>query len=141
IDGYCWLRDRSPVPIAGGEGECGRTAFAPWLDRHALDVYQVDLARCGFTDAMHIGKRVQDIHAQMVNHCYKTPISVAACLHWLCTFKEAFLFEDCVEDSPLRHELAEETYAAHDGWIVPPDKPGLGITLNEDLIEKYKITG
>ena len=49
IDGYAWLRDRSPVPIASGEGECGREAFRPLLDRHALDVYQVDLSRNGFT--------------------------------------------------------------------------------------------
>ena len=49
IDGYVWLRDRSPVPIASGEGECGREAFRPLLDRHALDVYQVDLSRNGFT--------------------------------------------------------------------------------------------
>ncbi|MCJ8331914.1 MAG: mandelate racemase/muconate lactonizing enzyme family protein [Lentisphaeria bacterium] len=139
LEGYVWLRDRSPVPIAAGEGECGRTAFNPWIDQRALDIYQVDLARCGFTDSMHIGKRVQDVHAKMVNHCYKTPISVAACLHWLSTFKEAFLFEDCVEDSPLRHDLAEEKYQAVDGFITVPDKPGLGITLNEDLINKYKV--
>ena len=29
LDGYAWLRDRSPVPIASGEEECGREAFRP----------------------------------------------------------------------------------------------------------------
>src|SRR6476646_6168916 len=33
IDGYVWLRDRSPVPIAAGEGECGRESFRPLIDR------------------------------------------------------------------------------------------------------------
>src|SRR5438034_1311870 len=51
VEGYVWLRDRSPVPIAAGEAECGRESFRPLIDRRALDVYQVDLSRCGFSDA------------------------------------------------------------------------------------------
>jgi hypothetical protein len=26
-------------------------------------------------------------------------------LHWLCTCRDAFIFEDCVDDSPMRHDL------------------------------------
>ena len=51
VEGYRWLRDRSPVPIAAGEEECGREALRPLIDAAALDVYQVDLSRNGFTDA------------------------------------------------------------------------------------------
>lgn len=139
IDGYVWLRDRSPVPIAAGEGECGRAAFKPWIDRHALDVYQIDLGRNGFTDASYIGQRVEESGGRLCNHCYKSPISVAACLHWLSTCKSAFLFEDCVEDSPLRHELTVEPVQAVDGWIQVPDGPGLGVTVNEDLVQDLLV--
>lgn len=139
LDGYVWLRDRSPVPIAAGEGECGRAAFRPWIDRHALDVYQIDLARNGFTDAHFIRQRVEEIGARLCNHCYKTPISVAACLHWLSTCQGAFLFEDCVEDSPLRHELTCERLQAVDGMIAVPDGPGLGVTLNEDFVKRFLV--
>ena len=140
VDGYVWLRDRSPVPIAAGEGECGRGAFREWIDRHALDVYQVDLARNGFTDSMYIKQRVEEIGARLCNHCYKTPISVAACLHWLSTVKGAFLFEDCVEDSPLRHELTNERLQAVNGMMTVPDGPGLGITLNEDFVKAHLVS-
>ena len=140
IDGYVWLRDRSPVLIAAGEGECGRAAFRPWIDRHALDVYQVDLARNGFTEAAYIRQRVEEIGARVCNHCYKTPISVAACLHWISTSKSAFIFEDCVEDSPLRHELTHEQLQAVDGRIAVPDGPGLGITLNEPFVERFLVS-
>lgn len=139
LDGYCWLRDRSPIPIAAGEGECGRAAFRPWIERHALDIYQVDLARNGFTDARYIRERVEEIGARLCNHCYKTPISVAACLHWLSTCQGAFLFEDCVEDSPLRHKLTHEPMIAQDGVIRVPDGPGLGITLNESFIQAHLV--
>lgn len=140
IDGYVWLRDRSPVPIAAGEGECGRAAFKPWIDRHALDVYQIDLARNGFTDSHYLRQRVEEIGARLCNHCYKTPVSVAACLHWLSTAQGAFLFEDCVEDSPLRHDLTNERMQAVDGFIEVPDGPGLGVTLNEAFVQEFLLT-
>ena len=139
IDGYVWLRDRSPVPIAAGEGECGRAAFKPWIDRHALDIYQIDLARNGFTDSHYLRQRVEEIGARLCNHCYKTPVSVAACLHWLSTSPAAFLFEDCVEDSPLRHELTQERLQAENGIIAVPDRPGLGVTLDEAFVKRFLI--
>lgn len=133
-EGYAWLRDRAPVPIAAGEEECGREAFRPLIDRRALDVYQVDLARNGFTDAVYIRDRVEEIGARLCNHCYTSPVTVAAGLHWLATCRDAFIYEDCVEDSPLRHELTVEKVQAEDGWIKVPDGPGLGVTLDEEFV-------
>jgi L-alanine-DL-glutamate epimerase-like enolase superfamily enzyme len=139
VDGYVWLRDRSPVPIAAGEAECGRESFRPLIDRHALDVYQVDLSRCGFTDSNYIKERVQEIGARLCNHCYTSPVTVAACLHWLSTCRDAFIFENCVEDSPMRHDLTIEKMEAEDGWMTVPDRPGLGVTLNEDFVKQYLV--
>ncbi len=140
VDGYVWLRNRSPIPIAAGEAECGRAAFHPWIDQRALDIYQIDLARNGFTDAAYIGQRVEEAGGRLCNHCYKTSLSVAACLHWLSTCSTAFLFEDCVEDSPLRHELTTEPLIARDGVVHVPDTPGLGVTLNEDFVKSHLIS-
>jgi L-alanine-DL-glutamate epimerase-like enolase superfamily enzyme len=139
LDGYVWLKDRSPIPIAAGEAECGRQAFRPWIDRRALDVYQVDLSRNGFTDAMYIKQRVEEIGARLCNHCYTSPVTLAASLHWLATCRDAFLVEDCVEDSPLRHKLTHETVQAQDGLIRIPDGPGLGVTLNEQFIADHLV--
>jgi len=140
LDGYVWLRDHSPVPIAAGEGECGRNAFRPWIDRHALDIFQIDLARNGFTESDYIGQRIQESGARPVNHFYKSPVSAAACLHWLCTYRDAFLFEDCVETTPIRDELTHERVQAVNGRITVPDGPGLGVTLNEDFIKRYLVS-
>jgi len=140
LDGYVWLRDRSPVPIAAGEGECGRWAYEPWIKRRALDIYQIDLARNGFTDSQIIRRQVEDAGGRVANHCYKTPVSVAACLHWLATAPSAFLFEDCVDNSPLRHDLALERFQAEsDGFIRVPSRPGLGVTLNENCVREFLL--
>lgn len=139
LEGYVWLRDRSPVPIASGENECGREAFRPFIDRHAMDVYQVDLARNGFTDASYIRNRVEEVGARLCNHCYTSPVTVAASLHWLSTCRDAFLFEDCVEDSPIRHELTNEKVQAENGRIRVPDGSGLGVTLNESFVKEFLV--
>jgi L-alanine-DL-glutamate epimerase-like enolase superfamily enzyme len=140
VEGYRWLRDRSPVPIAAGEGECGRESFRPLIDQHALDVYQVDLSRNGFTDAGYIRQRVEEIGARLCNHCYTSPLTVAASLHWLSTCRDAFIFEDCVEDVPMRNHLTlERVQADRDGLIRVPDLPGLGVTLNEEFVKRYLI--
>ncbi len=67
-------------------------------------------------------------------------MTVAASLHWLSTCRDAFLFEDCVEDSPLRRELTNEPVQANDGWIEVPDGPGLGVTLNEEVVSRFLVT-
>jgi len=139
VEGYAWLRDRSPIPIAAGEGECGRESFRPLLDRRALDVYQVDLSRCGFTDAAYIRGRIEEIGARPCNHCYTSPVTVAASLHWLATCRDAFLFEDCVDDSPLRQELTVERIQSVGGWIDVPDRPGLGVTLDEAFVRRFLV--
>ncbi|WP_437227333.1 mandelate racemase/muconate lactonizing enzyme family protein [Planctomicrobium sp. SH661] len=139
VEGYRWLRDRSSIPIAGGEQECGRESWKPLIDRRALDVYQVDLARNGFTEADYIKHRVQEIGARLCNHCYTSPLTVAASLHWLFTCRDAFLFEDCVDDSPLRHHLTCERVQADDGWVTVPEGPGLGVTLDEEFVQRYLV--
>jgi L-alanine-DL-glutamate epimerase-like enolase superfamily enzyme len=66
-------------------------------------------------------------------------VTVAASLHWLSTCRDAFVFEDCVEYSPLRHQLTHERVQAVDGWITVPDGPGLGVTLNEEFVKSHLV--
>lgn len=64
---------------------------------------------------------------------------MAASLHWLSTCRDAFVFEDCVEDLPLRNELTHERMQATNGYITVPDGPGLGVTLNEDFVKRSLV--
>jgi L-alanine-DL-glutamate epimerase-like enolase superfamily enzyme len=63
-----------------------------------------------------------------------------ASAHWLSTCRGAFLFEDSVEESPLRHQLTLEKIQAENGWIEVPDRAGLGVTLNEPFGSEYLIS-
>ena len=54
-----------------------------------------------------------------------------------CTYIEYLPPQLCVE--VLRKELATEGFDFIDGKIIPPTKPGLGITLNKEAIKKYQV--
>ena len=60
-------------------------------------------------------------------------------LHFLAAAASAFVLEYCVEDSPLLTELVQEQFPLVDGQVTVPDAPGLGVTLDEDVIERYRV--
>jgi 2-keto-3-deoxy-L-rhamnonate aldolase RhmA len=58
---------RSMGVSRANEGECGRWSYEPWIKRHALDIYQVDLARNGFTDSLVIRRQMENAGGRVVN--------------------------------------------------------------------------
>ena len=48
-------------------------------------------------------------------------------------------FALCVEDVPMRHQLTHERVQAADGWIEVPERPGLGVTLNEEFVAAHLV--
>ena len=50
------------------------------------------------------------------------------------------VFEFCMSDSPLRHELTRERFEVEDGYVRVPDGPGLGIEVDESTVQAYRIS-
>jgi len=63
---------------------------------------------------------------------------VAASLHALAALPNAVRFEYCAADSPLRHDLTAQKFPLADGHVSVPEGPGLGVEVNEEVIEKYR---
>jgi L-alanine-DL-glutamate epimerase-like enolase superfamily enzyme len=139
LEGYRRLSEASNIPIAAGEGEAGRYAWRDLIERGKIDIAQIDLARNGFSEARRIANMAEDYGLRVVNHCYKTNISIAACLHWLATRKTGFIFEYSVDEGPLRLDLTKQSLKAVDGAIRVPDEPGLGVDLNEEIVSRYMM--
>lgn len=137
--GYGRLSAVSETPIAAGEGMATRGEFQRLLDEGGVDIVQIDPSRVGLTETMKVISLARDRHRKVVNHSYKTRISIAASLHFLAAVPDAFVLEYCVEDSPLLNELTCEQFPLVDGFVHVPQDPGLGVTLNEKTIEKYRV--
>lgn len=138
-EGYARLVANSPIRIAAGEQDVTLAGFERLLDC-GLDVLQPDVARVGgLTNMRRIGQRIAQRHKLCVNHSYKTGVSIAASLHALAALPGTYWFEYCVEESALRQTLTRQRFPVVDGLIHVPEEPGLGVELDEAVIEKYLV--
>ena len=139
VAGYARLSAASPIPIAAGEADSRLVDLQHILLDGDLDWIQPDPGRCGISNMVEIGRIAARHHKKVVNHSFKSGITIAASLHGLAAVPHGEVFEYCMSDSPLRHELTHEKFEVVDGYVHVPDQPGLGVTINEETIEKYLI--
>ncbi len=139
--GYCKLSEATHLRIAAGEEESGRQGFLQLMDVGRVDVVQVDLTRCGgFTEAVKIASLAWDRGLPVANHGFTTYINVAAALHWLNSIPNALICEFVAETgTTLRELITKQQLRAEDGYLSVPQEPGLGIELDENAIEKYRV--
>ncbi len=140
IEGYGKLTRASEVPIAAGEGHCGRFDFTDLIIRGGIHIAQIDLARNGFTEAMRIADLAEDHSLKVVNHFWTTGINLAASLHFLASRKTSFILEYGVEETPIRWDVTKQRMKIDsEGFVNVPEGPGLGVDLNEKTIETLRV--
>jgi L-alanine-DL-glutamate epimerase-like enolase superfamily enzyme len=143
LDGYAVLHARSPIRIAAGEWQNTRFEFLDLADRGNVDVLQPDVGRVGgFTEAVRVCRIAAERGRLIVPHCWKSGIGIAASAHLAaacdcCPYIEFLPIE--LAESPLRRELLAEDLPLVEGRITLPETPGLGIELNRDVLEKYRV--
>ena len=138
LDGYRELCRRSPVPIATGEAESLAAAFERLLEC-GVNFIQPDPGRCGISTMVAAGRMAHSHGAVTINHTFKSGISIAASLHALAAIGGAEFLEYCVVDSPLRHDITAETFELVDGRLAVPAGPGLGVTIVQETLDKYRV--
>jgi L-alanine-DL-glutamate epimerase-like enolase superfamily enzyme len=142
-EGYRRLSESTSMRIAAGEEESNRLSYIELMDKGKIDVVQVDLTRCGgFTEAMKIASLAADRGLPVVNHGFTTYINIASALHFLASIPNSFILEYVVEEgTTLRDEITFQDIRATDGWVNVPQEPGLGVTLNQEAIARYRQGG
>ncbi len=140
LDGYARLSDAADVRIAAGEADETFAPFRALVERGHVDVLQPDLARCGgFTVARQIAQLERSTAVEIVPHCFSTGVLVAASLHFVATLERATWSEYSVAGSPLVNGILAEPFALRDGRLAVPSGPGLGVELDADAIERYRV--
>ena len=139
LRGYKRLAAAVAVNIATGEAESGRRAFRTLIEECGIDVVQPDISRAGgLTETRKIGTIAQDANVRLVPHAFKTGILLAACLHLIAALPNTELMEYTLADSPLRKELTEP-FACVGGYVQVPEKPGLGVVVNPEVVARYRV--
>jgi L-alanine-DL-glutamate epimerase-like enolase superfamily enzyme len=139
LQGYAKVAEGTDVKIAAGEEECTVAGFTRLMDLGRIDVVQVDLTRCGLTQALKIAALAEQRGLPVINHNFTTDINVAASLHFLASVPNAFIMEYCVEPSEISRALAKNPIPIVDGHASVPEAPGLGVEPDPAMIDKYLV--
>ena len=139
-DGYRRLAETVETPIACGEQEATEWGFHQLIERAKIDVLQPDLTRCGgFTTARKIVHMAELANVLVIPHSWSSDLLTAASLHLNAFQRRAVFVEFNTSQGPLSRSLVKEPLTIEDGYVRVPQGPGLGVEVNEETIEEYRI--
>jgi len=132
------LRQHITTMIAGGEREWDYRGFSEVINSGTLDVVGVDVGRVeGITGMLSIIKLIEAAGLWFNSHAWSSAINTAASIALSASTPRCLIQELKPDENPMQHELIEEPFVPSNGSIGVPNRPGLGITVNEKVIEKY----
>jgi D-galactarolactone cycloisomerase len=142
IAGHAVLREKAKVPIAVGENLHTCYAFENFVVRNAVDFLQPDVARAGgVTEIRKIASMAADHNVPLSFHTWGDGIALAASVHLSAALKQCTVMELDYTYNPLRAELLREPLEFHNGYLVPPEKSGLGVELNPEAVQRFAFSG
>jgi L-alanine-DL-glutamate epimerase-like enolase superfamily enzyme len=139
------ISDQSPTPILTGEDIYLKEPFQVLCANHAVGKIQPDLETSGGILETHkIGDMAEDYGVPMALHFAGTPVGCMANVHCAAATQNFLALENHSLDVPWWSSLVQEgvnTPIVNHGWIDVPDRPGLGVTLNEELVRQHLAPG
>ena len=142
IEGHAILREKSKTPIAVGENLHMCYAFENFIMRGAVDFIQPDVARAGgITEIRKITALAARHKVPVSFHTWGDGVALAASVHLSAALKDCIVMELDYTYNPLREELLREPFKVQNGFLIPPERPGLGIELNPNALERFAFSG
>jgi len=135
------ISDESPTPILTGEDIYLKEGFEVLCEKQAVSKIHPDLATSGgILETHRIGDLAEAHGVPMAMHFAGTPVSCMANVHCAAATLNFLALENHSLDVPWWSSLVEEgvkTPIVRNGFIEVPDRPGLGVTLNEDVVRQH----
>ncbi|MCM3789275.1 mandelate racemase/muconate lactonizing enzyme family protein [Domibacillus indicus] len=147
IEGYHNLRNLTSTYIASGENIFGKTSYRHWISTGALDILQPDLMSAGgFTECKKIAAMAQAWNTMLIPHVWGSGVGLAASLQFISNILPAPLSMNPQEPlleydqsaHPFREELIYGAISMDNGIVKIPQKPGIGVEVNRDVIKAYR---
>jgi D-galactarolactone cycloisomerase len=148
LNGYKEVKAKIDIPVAGGEAEFTRFGYQHLINERCADILQPD---CCVMGGLSEYKKIMTLaslqNVQCYPHVWGSAIAVAAGIHagfsqpdfpGSLNPAEVYLELDRTPNI-FREELSLTPLAIRDGYVSQPTGPGLGIAINRQLIDKYRI--
>ncbi len=126
------------VPIAVGERLYTRWEFREILEKNAVDIIQPDICHAGgLSELKKIAAMAETYYVTLAPHNSNGPISTIASLHLDMMINNCFMQEYILRFEDRYNEMLTRPIEVIDGYCTPPEGPGWGVDLREDVIAKY----
>jgi 2-dehydro-3-deoxyphosphogalactonate aldolase len=130
------------IPIASGERLSTKYEFRELLEKQAANIVQTAVARVGgILEAKKIAAMAETYYAQIAPHVYSGPVEAMASIHVAACCPNFLITEGLEKWGGFYNEILAEPFQWEDGFIIPPNKPGLGIELKEEVMLKNVYQG
>ena len=141
VAGQAEVRAATDILIAAGETEQTRFAFRDLIEARAVDVLQPDVAIAGgITETLRICALAATHGLTVAPHLWGGAVLFASGLHLAVATPCVTTLEFSRGDNPLLNDLVEEPFDLVDGYVLAPDRPGLGLTLNRDFVRRITVS-
>jgi L-alanine-DL-glutamate epimerase-like enolase superfamily enzyme len=136
------ISDAIDIPLLTGEDIYLKEGFIELAKNHAVDILHPDLATSGgILETKKIGDAIQEYGVPMAMHFAGSPVSCMANVHCAAATENFLVLENHSVDVPWWSDLVEgvERPIVNHGFITVPDKPGLGVTLNDEVMKQHLL--
>jgi galactonate dehydratase len=145
-EGLRYVAQHVDIPIANGERCFSLYQFGELIDSRTCALIRPDLSLAGgFTQVKKIAALAEASFVGIFPHLMGSPVNQAAFVQLDAAIPNYFL-QECHETGDKLNEILEEPLERDGGYVVVPDRPGIGVELREDRLAKfpyrpYRIAG
>ncbi len=137
-DSFKTLRPRTRVPLAAGEQFSSKWEFRQLIEEEWIDYARIDLCIVGgFTEAKKIAGWCETHYIKLAVHNPLGPVSTAACLQLNLACPNVGVQEQPVKPGTVLTDVVPVQPEWHDGYLLPPARPGLGIEFDRDAARRH----
>ncbi len=138
LDALLEVKKKSPVPISAGERLYTRYEYKRLFEMRCADFIQPDISHAGgIGELRKIGAMSEAYYVGFAPHNPSGPVANAATLQLAACSPNFSILEIMYSDVDYRDQITNEDLSYENGYMKIPDKPGLGIDINEDECEKH----
>ncbi len=137
-DGYSELCRRSKIPIAGGECLTTASEWHSFVKQNCFDIGQPDASfNGGLGEFLKVATMLSERGRQIATHAWGAGGCFMQNLHAGFAARNTAILEIPPDYAGLHSDIIDGGFRLHDGYALPPDRPGLGIVLTDEIRRRY----
>ena len=135
------IKQSTSTKICTGENLYYMHDYLPYFQRHAADVFMIDVPWNGFSQSKKIGDLAEVYQLNVAPHNYYSHLSSHISATLCATLPNVRIMEIDIDDVPWKDDLVTNQPEIVGGDMTVPTAPGWGTDLNEDVARAHPWDG